>query len=121
MTPEGSLTPDPTPQPYAAAWRDYRRRRWAVVAVVASMAGLSCFGLAPSRDTAGGQAFWWAAWAVLVALVVRWFAWPCPRCGHPFRSNRYVGGKYGRNRCDHCGLPMWSPRDPDPDSAAPRW
>jgi hypothetical protein len=100
-------------EPYAAAWADYRRRRWSVVGVVMVMVGLSCFGLYPSPDTQGGQALGWALWAVLVAFVARWLLWPCPLCGHHFQP---IGPRpishFGRNRCNHCGLPRWSMSDP---------
>jgi len=105
---------------YEAAWRDYRIRRWAVVGFVIAMIGVSCFRLDPSRDTPNGQAFWWIAFAVLIALIVRWRSWPCPRCGHPFLPVARIGRR-GRNRGDTCGLPKWSRSDPDPSAPSPRW
>lgn len=108
------------PGSYDVAWRDYRIRRWAVAGCVIIMIGVSCFRLDPSRDTLAGQIFWWVAFAVLVIFIVRWRTWPCPRCGRTFLPFARMGG-YGRNRCDHCGLPMWCPTDPDPDALSPRW
>jgi len=105
--------------PYEPAWRRYRIRRWAVLVWVMAMVGVSCFRLEPSRDTTMGQVFWSIAFAVLVALIIRWRTWPCPRCGHSFLPARF--GKYGPNRCTHCGLPLWSSADPDPGAPFPRW
>ncbi len=109
-----------TAQPYAAAGRDYRRRRWAVVVVIVGMVGLTCFGLDPSRETTRGLMFWLIAWAALIALIAWWLTWRCSRCGHYFSAIRYNLGNYGRNRCDKCGLPKWGMRDPDAASPVPR-
>lgn len=110
----------PTPNDYGAQWREYRVRRWAVVGCVVAIAFVSCFRLDPSRDTPGGQAFWWVAFIILVTLIVRWRTWPCPRCGHAFLPTGRIG-RHGRNHCNRCGLPMWSPSDPDADALSPRW
>ena len=100
-------------QPYSAAWRDYRRRRTAVAAVVIGMVGLTCFGLDPSRETRSGVTFWVIAWGLLISVIVWWLTWRCPRCGRYFSAFPQRIGRYGHNRCDHCGLPKWSVRDPD--------
>lgn len=107
---------DSTAQPYAGAWRDYRQRRSSVAVMVIGMVGLTCFGLDPSRETARGLMFWSIAWAVLIALVARWLTWRCPRCQRNFLPIRNRVGRYGRDRCDNCGLPKWSMRDPDSDA-----
>jgi hypothetical protein len=113
------LTRDSTAQPYAAAWRDYRQRRWAVAATVIGMVGLTCFGLDPSRETTGGLMFWLIAWALLITLIAWWLTWRCPRCEHYFLPFPHRLSRYGRNRCDNCGLPKWSMRDPDSDVPPP--
>jgi hypothetical protein len=107
-----------TAQPYAAAWRDYRQRRWAVAAMVIGMVGLTCFGLDPSRETTDGQIFWSIVWAILIILIARWRIWRCPRCEHYFFPVWYRYGRFGRDRCDNCGLPKWSMSDPESDASA---
>jgi len=107
-----------TTQPYGAAWRDYRRRRGAVAALVIGMVALTCFGLDPSRETSGGQMFLTVVWAILIVLLARWRTWRCPRCEHYYFPVWHRFGRHGRDRCDSCGLPKWSMRDPD-SAAAP--
>jgi hypothetical protein len=77
---------------------------------------LTCFGLDPSRETTRGLMFWSIAWVVLIALIAWWLSWLCPRCEHYFFPIWYHFGRYGRDRCDNCGLPKWSMRDPDSDA-----
>jgi hypothetical protein len=38
-------------------------------------------------------------------------AWPCPRCAKPFLRGPTGSNGFAR-RCLNCGLPKWSPRDP---------
>jgi len=104
---------DSTTQPYAAAWRDYRQRRGAVAAVVIGMVGLTCFGLDPSRETTCGLMFWTFVWAILIVLIARWRTWRCPRCEHHYFPVWHRYSRYGRDRCDNCGLPKWITGDPD--------
>jgi hypothetical protein len=64
------------------------------------------------------------AWIVGAALTGwRFGLWPCPRCGRPFAITSlkdWFGSMSGDQlrmlmtaRCWHCGLPKWSPNDPD--------
>jgi hypothetical protein len=131
--PVGSDVPGPAPQgaspedaaPYAAAWRDYRRR-W----ILLGAAVLGCYGVLRSGSVldemlgfdGGGRVFGFVAIPALCIALFRLLGWPCPRCGRPYALlHSYGDGPYGGNlftsRCVHCGLPRWAERDPREDTA----
>jgi hypothetical protein len=106
---------------YAAAWRDYRKRRlifWAatfgyVPGVVILIAGV---GLPISAVTgikldyfvysiAGG-------WLLAIVMASwREASFKCPRCGNRFFSTWWHRIGYVR-QCVHCGLPRWAKAPP---------
>jgi len=109
---------------YTPFWEEYRRRLNAAILVFV--------GYLP---VCGGVC-WWAesqhlsveriglvaclVWMIAgIVIGLRFLCWPCPRCGKPYmlpgayldfqHRYRYWLGK----ACLSCGLPKWSPDDPN--------
>jgi hypothetical protein len=100
-----------TPAQFAAAWRDYqRRRRWLFgSAVGAVVIGVLLAELA-NRPSLAIPSFWTLGLPCLICVLVvavRFQFFKCPRCHGPFSN----GNPLART-CQHCGLPKWSLQDP---------
>ncbi len=81
----------PETSDYTPAWAERRRRRWGLVAAMLALPGWpflasrvnDALGLAPEQ----GFAFLLPVlgFATVIALSVRYHAFPCPRCQRPPR------------------------------------
>jgi hypothetical protein len=103
--------------PYAAAWRDLRRRRWTMWGVY--------LGFFPGRWLVSAvdakrlhdhapEIFPIAGTVWMVAFLVSGFwadAWRCPRCHEIFTRATWYRNPWTR-QCLGCGLPRWAPNDP---------
>ena len=47
-----------------------------------------------------------ALFIVYCYVSLKFYFWPCPRCGKPFQST--VFHVYRADKCIHCGLPKWA-------------
>jgi ABC-type transport system involved in multi-copper enzyme maturation permease subunit len=96
-----------TPAQFAAAWRDYRRRRrWFIGTGVGGVVIATLVFTLSNRPPLGLVSFWalGPAWMICVLVVaVRFQLFKCPRCRLPFSN----GNPLART-CQHCGLPKWS-------------
>src|SRR5215208_3223340 len=100
-----------------SVWEEYKRRRRAVWLAFLSFP-FWIIPLAAIGDILRRIGFPRNSWVelpflgaplVFVAVVhLRFWFWPCPRCGRPFRS-KWCGNGYFARRCLHCGLPKWAP------------
>ncbi len=90
-----NLVPAVEEQKYAAAWKDRRRRKLAVLAL--SLVALSAVVLRANGDVPAAPLT-----IALVALALGAFVWfnlfLCPRCRHQFLNRQSMG------RCHFCGL-----------------
>lgn len=103
----------PEGAPYAAAWRQYKRRRatfW-----LAYLGGFAALFLATSLyvNLTGRPANWLSPFGLLLLLLyavtaIRLTRWKCPRCEQPFHLLGIYRNCFSR-RCLHCGLPKWAP------------
>src|ERR1700712_3390924 len=75
------FTPNPTPTELVAFMRSFRRRRAAVLAVVAVSLGVAA--LIRARGLPG----WWFAVVWGIAAVLSVALWRCPRCGRILNRN----------------------------------
>lgn len=100
-----------TPEQFAAAWRDYRRRRrWFIGTGVGGVFIATLVVTLSNRPPLGLVSFWalGPAWMICFLIVaVRFQLFKCPRCCLPFSN----GNPLSRT-CLHCGLPKWSVQDP---------
>ena len=106
-----SLAGTAAPAPYAARWRQFRRRRnvaWLVFA--GYLPGVPALGL-PLAGRFGSELPLYAIAALwLIAMLaagVYAINWKCPRCGKPFLRDGWIHNAFARS-CLHCGLPKWS-------------
>jgi hypothetical protein len=111
-------TGQPAEEPYAAAWRRYRR--WCAVSLVAvaTMVFIVMPVVAWRRGgiTAGGIAVFFG-YALLIAIplnMVKFFR--CPRC-HNFFD--WFLGPYLVSTCSRCGSPKGAVADPSPRTPKP--
>jgi len=89
---------------YARAWRQYARRRNAVIG-----AAISVFAfMAVPPAVAKILAFPWLAICLWTTVRVNLFR--CPRCGNTFFFKFPVCKAFAR-RCLHCGLRKWAEDD----------
>jgi len=110
----GVAGPNPDPA-YLAAWRDYARRRRALVASMVWLPAIVI--LAPRFGVHLPEPLLVAAgvgWLALFAITnYRHSSFRCPRCGRSFFiglvSNAFA------SRCVNCKLPKWAQRDPSFD------
>jgi hypothetical protein len=117
---------------YAAAWREYGRRRGTFQVVGGGgVAALVMYKLLATdrpftRHAAIGAfellCFVWLAAAIVTGL--RWAAFRCPRCGQVFAAfteTRWPYRRYPRRlagRCGHCALGIGEDRTDDPRAAS---
>jgi hypothetical protein len=109
--------------PYAAAWRDLRRRRrlmwgvylgffpgeWILSAVDAKLL---------HHRTPGVFIIAGIGWMVAFLASSFWAdAWQCPRCHKNFTRATWYRNPWTRH-CLSCGLPRWAPNDPGSSTSA---
>jgi hypothetical protein len=108
-----------TSTPYAAAWRESRRRLWrfllggiggfflipVVMALLATLLGTPLPDSVRERLFVGLGLIWFVGCPV---LAFRYMRFPCPRCGRTFYMRPFYGNAFAR-RCLHCGLPKGAP------------
>jgi endogenous inhibitor of DNA gyrase (YacG/DUF329 family) len=105
---------------YAAAWRDFRRRRMIFCAVfLGYMPGvLALFfvvglPLASLTEVKSDYFFYAIALCWMAALLVtsiRAAHFPCPGCGKRFFATWWSRNPFAR-KCLHCDLPKWATSD----------
>ena len=99
-----------------SAWEEYRRRRARFFAVW--FGGIPCavlfaYFLVWLTKTAFLGWVGLAIWPVLFVLAaVDLYTFPCPRCGQPFFSTKWIGNNQFRRTCGWCGLPKWTSNKP---------
>jgi len=92
---------------YAVAWRDYLRRRKALLASVLGylpfgvLVTLFIVGMGWSYKIAEVAAMLWLVGAILVG--VHYMQWPCPKCGKVFHMAGRTKNIFAQ-RCQHCDL-----------------
>src|SRR3954469_15775571 len=90
---------------YTRAWRQYARRRTAVIGAIIS--GPALTATPPSVATVLGL-----VWLALCLWTTgRLFSFRCPRCGNPFFFKFPQRNAFAR-RCLHCGLAKFADDDP---------
>lgn len=102
-----------------AAWDDYRKRRMALVVLLAGFlpAGLCASFLSKALISSDKLMIpvalcWMAAYTIAGYLLAQF---PCPRCGLPFfYSGRRRYAPWTRE-CLHCSWPKWQEFDPSRD------
>jgi hypothetical protein len=104
-------------QTYDHQWRAYRRLRFLAYALLAAWIPFG-LGVASLRHIPSVRPLVLPILLLYMVLAVgiagvRFTFWPCPRCGRPFSLTTFWWFKYFNSVCVHCGLPKWSPRDPD--------
>jgi hypothetical protein len=112
-----------TEGPYAAAWRDLRRRQWLMWAVYLTFfpsswllsaidAKLLHHHMSPNVVILAGT-----LWFIAFIASNFWIsAWRCPRCHEEFTKATWYRNAMTRH-CLSCGLPRWAPDDPGPNSS----
>ncbi|MCX6927423.1 MAG: hypothetical protein NT154_30095 [Verrucomicrobia bacterium] len=99
-----------TPAQFAAAWKDYRRRRRWFIGVLLGGFVVAGFIAAFTDLLSSGLITFWAGFPVwligLVVVALRFQFFKCPRCHQHFSSGiSFIGN------CLHCGLPKWTTQD----------
>jgi hypothetical protein len=109
--------------PYAAAWRDLRRRQWLMWGVYLGFFPgewlLSAVGAKLPHHRAPGV-FVIAGIVWMVAFVASGYwaaAWRCPRCHEVFTRATWYRNPCTR-KCLSCGLPRGAPNDPGTSTPA---
>jgi hypothetical protein len=110
-----------TEAPYAAAWRDLRRRRWLMWGVYLGffpgkwlLAAVNAKLL--HRHTPDVFALAGTVWLLAFVISSFWVAeWPCPRCHNAFAKATWYRNPLTRY-CLSCGLPRGAPDDSGADT-----
>lgn len=96
--------------PYAAAWREHRRRdRWFWAAFLGYLPGVPLLGTVISGLVGHGLYLPTAiAWMIAISIAgYRSGMLRCPRCGQRYYVRTFFHNGFAR-RCLHCGLPKWA-------------